>query len=157
MTAIGPRGEVVPQGRTRTKSTFMRGSHIGRPQGLSIRRFAFGCNRKAPSTPRCFRVLSHEHCDANEIFYIRPAASRVPDLAQKVDTSLYPGIEWYVKSAIEAEEWFTSGLDSPIWMRIWGEWSKAQNAVIYGEKGATEALEEMNRVTQDQLDSLLQA
>ena len=120
----------------------------------------FGCYiAKASKYPdACFRVLEFMSTDeANEIFYNTAggfAATR--SWLEKVDTSLYPGIEWYVKSAIEAEEWYTSGLDSPIWMRIWGEWSKAQNAVIYGEKTATEALEEMNRVTQDQLDSLLQ-
>jgi multiple sugar transport system substrate-binding protein len=72
----------------------------------------------------------------------------------KVDVSKYPGLDWFVKSAIESND-FTATVMDPITQITYNKWQAAYNAVIYGDKTPEQAPKDMQQELTDELQKFL--
>jgi len=72
-----------------------------------------------------------------------------------VDTSKYPGLDWFVASALEADELTEVEMD-PITGITSVEFEKATDAVIYGEKAPAQAAADMQAKLTEELAKMLE-
>jgi ABC-type glycerol-3-phosphate transport system substrate-binding protein len=74
---------------------------------------------------------------------------------KKIDTSNYPGLDWYVKSVDAADEMYGR---EPVPTNEWQDlWYKARDAVVYGEKTPEQAADEWDKQAKASLTKALQS
>jgi ABC-type glycerol-3-phosphate transport system substrate-binding protein len=74
---------------------------------------------------------------------------------KKIDTSNYPGLDWYVKSVDAADEMYGR---EPVPTNEWQDlWYKARDAVVYGEKTPDQAADEWDKQAKASLAKALQS
>ncbi|MGQ9683173.1 MAG: hypothetical protein ACUVX9_11585 [Anaerolineae bacterium] len=95
--------------------------------------------------------------DANKMFYEQAGGfAWTKSWLAKVDTSLYPGLDFYVKSIAEADEFYCNSQNCPLgWEFPYDQYMKALNAVIYDGKAPKDALAEAQRACEEELAKLL--
>ena len=74
----------------------------------------------------------------------------------KVDVNKYPGLDFYVKSLDEADEFYSNCQNCPLgWEFPWTQWEQALDAVIYDGETPEDALTRAQTACEDELTKLL--
>jgi ABC-type glycerol-3-phosphate transport system substrate-binding protein len=86
--------------------------------------------------------------------FLLATKSFLKDPVKVVDLSKYNGLDWYVNSVNQADEtWGWPAI--PIENFVWDAWTKAYNAVSYGEKTAEAAAKDLQAACTEELKNAL--
>lgn len=95
--------------------------------------------------------------DANQLFFENAGGfAWTKSFLAKVDTSKYPGLDFYVKSISEADELYSNVQNCPLGFQFPQDtYTKAINDVIYNDAKPETALQEAQKACEDELTRVL--